>query len=378
MKTVVIIGAGASGLVCASTLSRSTRDIKIIVLEQFSKTARKLLATGNGRCNLSNKNMRMEFYNTKDARIQSIVEGFSAPEYFSELGLMTRYDGDLLYPYSNQAATVKKALLDSLHHVQIIEECRAISIVNENNGYIVKTNTMDIYADYIVYATGSKANRLSGEDNLQMLQALHLDIKEVTPSLVQLHTSPSYPKLKGVRVKAKVSLLHNNKAIDTRQGELLFTDTGVSGICVMQLSRWVSSYNKNLSIQMDMLPEYEDAQWKELVIKRKERFGKRYLDGIFNEKLVNVLLREQINPKRMILNITGTNDFTKAQVMHGGLALSEVNESLECIRYPGVFVIGEALDVDGDCGGYNLHFAFASGNHVGKILSGRVNKNVTD
>ncbi|MFV0394074.1 MAG: aminoacetone oxidase family FAD-binding enzyme [Coprobacillaceae bacterium] len=378
MKTVVIIGAGASGLACASTLSRSNQNIKIILLEQFTRSAKKLLATGNGRCNLSNKNMTIQAYNTQDKRIEKILQNFDAIEYFNAIGLLTRYDGDLLYPYSNQAATVKKVLLDSLRNVEHMEDCKVQNIIKKQSTYIIETNKKDYQADYVVYATGSKANRLSGEDNLQIMENLGLTINEVYPSLVQLQTKPVFPKLKGVRVKAKVSLVHKKEVIDTKEGEVLFTDTGVSGICVMQLSRWYHHYKKPLHIHIDMLPTYTKQEVEELFIQRKKKFHTSYLEGIFNEKLAEVFNKHQISPKEMILEIKDTNDYTKAQVMSGGVSLTEVDENLESLQYPNLFIVGEVLDVDGDCGGYNLHFAFASGNQVATVIDSKVRENVTD
>lgn len=378
MKTVVIIGGGASGLACASTLSRMHEDIQIIVLEQFNKSAKKLLATGNGRCNLSNKNMTMDAFNTKDKKIENIIKGFDVVTYFNEIGLVTKYTGDLLYPFSNQAATVKKVLLDSLKKVTLIEDCKVIKIEPRENTYTIQTNKKDIEADFVVCAMGSKAGRLSGEDNLEILKQLHLTIKKSYPSLVQLHTKPSYPMLKGVRVKASVSLINQDTVMDTKEGELLFTEKGVSGICVMQLSRLIHHYSNPLYLHIDMLPQYSDKEVKEMLYQRQKRFHSYYLEGIFNEKLAKVLMKNRIFPKKMVLEITGTNDYTKAQVMSGGLSLEEVNDNLECLRYPNVFVVGEVLDVDGDCGGYNLHFAFASGNHVAKIIDNRVKENVTN
>lgn len=376
METVIIIGAGASGLACASTLSRSNKNLKIIVLEQFSRSARKLLATGNGRCNLSNRNLTSDSYNTQDQRIQHLVTSFDIVHYFSELGLLTKYEGDLLYPFSNQAATVKKVLLDSLKNVSIIEDCKALEVVKKQEGYLVKTTQQEYLTKYLVYATGSKAYRLSGEDNLKIVEDLGLQIKDTYPSLVQLQTKPAYPMLKGVRVKAKVSLLGKHEVLDTKDGELLFTETGVSGICVMQLSRWYHRYQKPMYLEIDMLPMYTSEEWKQLCKQRQETFQSQYLSGIFNAKLADILVKHKISPKKFQLEVIGTNDYTKAQVMSGGLELEEVNENLECKKYPNFFVIGEALDVDGDCGGFNLHFAFASGNHVAKIISQKAEKNV--
>jgi predicted Rossmann fold flavoprotein len=377
MKTVVIIGAGASGLACASTLSKYP-EVRVIVLEQYTKTARKLLASGNGRCNLSNRNMKAMFYNTNDDKIQKIVQSFDAVAYFNRIGLLTRYDGDLLYPYSNQAITVKNVLLHSLNNVVIKEDCQVLEINQHKQGYLIVTNTDTYDADFVVYATGSKAGKLSGENNLDVVKKLGVSITKLYPSLVQLQTNPCYPQLKGVRTKARVSLFHQQTMVAVEEGEVLFNEIGVSGICVMQLSRFVHQYEKPLYIHIDLLPDFEMQAMQKMFGERARQFHSLYFEGIFNEKLAMVLDKNKIHPKEMILEVVGTNDYTKAQVMSGGVALDEVNDSLECLRYPGLFIVGEALDVDGDCGGYNLHFAFASGNHVAETIGHQVKENVTN
>lgn len=368
MATTVIIGAGASGLLCGHELADSKHNV--IILEQSNKAGRKILASGNGRCNLSNTNLDMYFYNTNDKRIETIIHDFDAKRYFNQLGLLTRQVGTLLYPYSNQSLTVKNALMNNFDQLALIEECQAIDIIKKDNGYLVKTTKGSYECDNIVIATGSPASLLSGENNYDLIKILDLKMTKLYPSLVQLKTKPSYPNLKGVRVKGKVSLLADNKVIESQTGEVLFSDKGLSGICIMQLSRLLPRIKGKVEISLDLLPEFKNEELVLFLKQRKEQFGNYYLEGIFNDKLAKVLINVK-DLKDIRFLVKETFDYTKAQVMSGGVSLDEVDENLECIKYPDIYLAGEVLDVDGDCGGYNLHFAFASGYHIAKTIKNK-------
>lgn len=378
MKTVAIIGAGAAGLVAASSLSRKVNNTKIMLFEQFNRSGKKILASGNGRCNISNKELSLQDYNTDNKEIEKIIMNFNPVAYFEEIGMLTKYTGNLLYPLSNQALTVKNTLVDSLVNVEVKEECKVLKINKIGPQYQVITTADTYVVDYIVIATGSCASKLSGEDNLAIIKRLGITTTSLYPSLVQLKTKPVYKQLKGVRIKCKVSLLVDNTSIDTKEGELLFTEYGVSGICIMQLSRHYYKYlDKEVSISIDLLPEYTSKEVEQLLMRRKAKYSSIYLAGIFNNKLASVLESlQRIDLKDWRFEITATNDYSQAQVMSGGVDLKEVNQNLESNQYQNLFIVGEALDVDGDCGGYNLHFAFASGDYVGKYIADRINQDV--
>ncbi|WP_455685015.1 NAD(P)/FAD-dependent oxidoreductase [Thomasclavelia sp.] len=370
MKTTVIIGAGASGLLCGHELAKS--DINVIILEQSNKSGRKILASGNGRCNLSNTNMDMYYYNTNDPRIERIVCSFDAKNYFNLIGVLTKQVGTLLYPRSNQSLTVKNALMKNFDRVSLIEECQAVKIIKKNKGYLVKSNRGDYQCDNVVIATGSPASLLSGENSYDLVKDLDLKVTKLYPSLVQVKTKPAYPKLKGVRVKCCASLYIEDKLIESQSGEVLFSEQGLSGICIMQLSRLLPEKNEKAEISLDLLEEYSDSEVINLLNERLKIYGDYYLEGIFNDKLAKVLVN--VNLKDLRFRVLGTYDYSKAQVMRGGVSLEEVNENLECLRYPGIYIAGEVLDVDGDCGGYNLHFAFASGYHIAKTILNKQGK----
>lgn len=372
METTVIIGAGASGLLCGHELAKS--DMNVIILEQSNKSGRKILASGNGRCNLSNTNLDMYFYNTNDLRIERIINNFEAKSYFNQIGVLTRQVGTLLYPRSNQSITVKNALMKNFDHVALIEDCRALKIIKGDKGYLVKSSRGEYECDNIVIATGSPASLLSGENSYDLVKDLDLKVTKLYPSLVQVKTEPAYSKLKGVRVKCRASLYVEDKLIESQIGEVLFSEQGLSGICIMQLSRLLPKENEKAEISLDLLEEYSESEAAYFLDERLKLFGNYYLEGIFNDKLAKVLINVN-NLKDMRFKVLETYDHSKAQVMRGGVSLEEVNENLECLKYPGIYIAGEVLDVDGDCGGYNLHFAFASGYHIAKIILNKQGKN---
>lgn len=366
METTVIIGAGASGLLCGHELAKKGHNV--IILEQSNKSGRKILASGNGRCNLSNTNLDMYFYNTDDSRIAKIIHEFDAKAYFNDLGVLTRQVGTLLYPRSNQSLTVKNALMNNFDQIALIEECKALEIEKMDRGYNVKTTRGSYSCDNIVIATGSPASLLSGEDNYDLVKKLGLKLTELYPSLVQLKTKPAYRSLKGVRVKCKASLYVDNQQIESQEGEVLFSEQGLSGICIMQLSRLLSRYQGKKEISLDLMSEFSNAEVEKMLKERLAKYNSYYLQGMFNDKLAKVL-ENQRNLKDVRFKIMETFDYHKAQVISGGVSLEEVDEDLQCIKYPNIYIAGELLDVDGDCGGYNLHFAFASGYHIAKIIS---------
>lgn len=361
MKKVIIIGGGASGLVAANVLNE-TNKYEITIIDQANKLARKILASGNGRCNVSNTNIDTKFYNTSDELIDKIIHSFDPYEFFNGLGMELKQEGNLLYPYSHSSLTVKNVLLHNLDNVSIFDECLVTKIIPGDMN-IVETNKGKYEADYVLVCTGSKANNLSGEHNLDILEYLNLDIKPVTPSLVPIKTKEVYKSISGVRAKVSVALYQEDKLIKKESGEVLFTDYGLSGICIMQLSRHIEEGQK-YTIHIDLLKDIKD--FKDYQSKRLRKFGSMYYEGIFNDKLAKLLNENDINPKNMIFNVKSLHDASRAQVMKGGVSLDEVNDKLELKKYPNIYVCGEVLDVDGACGGYNLHFAFGSGKYVAK------------
>ncbi len=370
MKTVIIIGGGAAGLAVASSMGNS--NLNVIVIEKFNKCGKKILASGNGRCNISNSDIDSVYYNEINDNIATIINDFSIEEFFSSKGMFVKKVGKLYYPYSNQSSTVKNVLESSCKACKFVYETTATNILKQGKQYVVNTTNGKYYGDYVVITTGSPASLLSGTDNLLPIDSLDIDVKPWKSSLVSMNTTTVYKQLKGVRAKANVSLEVDGICIVSCNGEIQFTDYGLSGICIMQLSRyWWKNQGKNIEIRIDLCQDYSHDEMQRIFMERKKQFGSKYLEGILNDKLAFVLDKYNLDCKNLRFTVKSLRDCQHAQVMQGGIVLDEVNDDLELKKYKNIFVAGELLDVDGDCGGYNLHFAFASGQHVASRIVGR-------
>ena len=260
METIVIIGAGASGLACMNELVK-TNKYNIIVLEQSNKAARKILASGNGRCNVSNLNMDIKYYNHQDPLIEKLIKEFDVVNFFKQLSLKLRYEKNLVYPYSLSSLSVKNVLMKNMDNVSYIDNCEVLAIKKAKTYEIITTNG-HYQADKIVIATGSPASHLSGQNNLKMLEKMHISMIPFTPSLVQVKTKPVFKALKGQRVKGIAMLYDQNQLIEKQTGEIMFTDYGLSGICVMQLSRYLE-HLKNPKLVLNLLPDIEKEELAE-------------------------------------------------------------------------------------------------------------------
>lgn len=365
MFKIAIIGGGAAGLACATQL----KDIgQVFVFEKLEKCGKKILASGNGRCNLTNRNLDISFYNTKHKLVERVLNEFDIDAFFSKLGLVLLNQGELVYPFSNQAKTVQNVLLKNNQHCTFIYE-EVIKIDKRTQDYQIKTNAQTYLFDYVVVAIGSNASLISKGGSYKLLEDLNIQMTDMYPSLVQFETKQIYKKLQGVRVKAKVHLVIDGIRLQSRIGEVQFTNYGLSGICIMQLSRFYPSYkNQSVSIEIDLLEGVNEPY--EFISKRKALFNEEYLDGLFNENIIEVIKENHLDPVVLSFDVAGLRDVTNAQVIHGGVVLDQLNENFELKNYSNMFIVGEVLDVDGDCGGYNLHFAFGSGVIVGNYIKG--------
>lgn len=379
MKKIVIVGAGASGVYLSVLLKQKYPQDDVIVLEQNQSPLKKLLATGNGRCNLSNQNMDQQYYNSDNLDIvQSIIQDFDMVSQMKEIGLYCLYQGHLLYPKSEQALSVKNVLMQRAQEAGVLffyeQEVYRIECQNQ---YRIVTSKQTFHADIVILAMGSEAGKLSGmnESRYHILKQLQLKVIEPLPSLVQFYTSPVLKVLKGVRVKGTFSLMENDKCIHQEKGELLFTDYGVSGIAVMQLSSFYQKHH-HYQLYIDFFDELSHNQLCQLLSKQSSLF----LEGLMNHKIAKAFQKYQYLSidqlvsllKHYPLEIKGIREASYAQVMKGGLSLKEVTEDLELKQYPCIYAMGEILNVAGMCGGYNLHFAFASAYRVAKAIERNV------
>lgn len=404
MSRVIIIGAGASGLASAICIARNNNEV--IVLERNDKCGKKLLLTGNGKCNYWNEDQNLSHYHSTNEdilkKIITLENLNKVLPFFDSIGIVPKIKNGYYYPYSNQSTTIKEALYkEALNlNVKFSFNTLAKDIKPIDNKFLVITDTTSIEADKVVIGTGSKAFPKTGSDGLfyKILEDLGHKIIKPLPALVQLIGKSNYFKeWHGIRTDVKVKLYENNKFIKEEEGEIQLTDYGISGICAMQLSgrisRGLDSKNKEM-VSINFFPQFNDIDkflsWlEERNNKLKNRTTKELLDGFLNYKLTNLLMKESkvddipwnklsIDKKKSLatniisfnLDIIGTNSFDKAQVVSGGVALSDINpKTMESLKVKGLYIVGELLDIDGDCGGYNLGTSWLTGIIVGDNLN---------
>ena len=400
MKKILIIGAGASGLV--ASIYAKEKNNEVILLERNNECAKKILVTGNGRCNYYNENQDLKHYNSDNNELLSqIINEENRTEilnFFNKIGIVPKIKNGYYYPYSNQATSIKNALINEAKRkkVNIINNTYVEKIIKENDKYKVITNNETYIADSLIIATGSKAFPKTGSDGngYELVRKLNHTLIEPTPALTGLRGKEKYFKeWQGIRSDVKISLYNNEKLIKEEEGEIQLTDYGISGICTFNLSRHANKLlSKNVKpyVIINFLPILENNKEKWFDERNKtmqNRTIDELLDGILNYKLTNVILKilnikkdtkyselTQYQKNELIekitnfkLEITSSNSFDISQVCMGGVPLTEINtKTMESKINKNIFIVGELLDVDGECGGYNLTFAWITGMLAGK------------
>ncbi len=388
---ILIIGAGASGLAAAIEAARTAPAKSVAVLEHLPKAGKKILATGNGRCNLGNLNAATHKYRNA-LFAQPVIAAYGVESlivFFESMGLYTRVDSEgRLYPMSNSAASVLDALRFECENlgVEIICEKKANEIKKSNCGFTVNGS---IQAEKVIVATGGKAAPSQGSDGsgYPLLKSLGHTVTPLAPSLVQIKTDTVNIKpLKGVRAKAGLTLSTGGSS----EGEILFTDYGVSGIAAMDLSRFIKQ-GKKAEISLDLLPDFNQDKAKEIIISIAKHNpaipADGMLGGIIHKAVGTAAIKTalgflpktagEIKPKHAAiiaatlknfrLSVTGTKSYNDAQVTLGGANVNEFdNTTMMSKKVRDLYACGEVLDVDGACGGFNLAWAFASGRLAGK------------
>lgn len=407
---VAIIGGGASGLACAIEIMHTVREkeaVQVTILEKLTRVGKKILVTGNGRCNLTNMNSAVSGFRGDTAFSHFALNEYTPEkniEFFNGLGLYTREEEDgRVYPLSNQASSVLDALrfeCDRLN-VQTVCDYRAVHIKTVDTGVTTKlvVNNRDRF-DYVVVAAGGKAAKIHGTDgdSYDLMKMLGHNIVSPVPALVSLNCENFTKALKGVRAICKTDLIIDGEKVLENFGEVQFTDYGLSGIPIMQLSRYVSvSPSNDISVFLDVVPDFTGEQIEEYLKSRRSvdtNLCENLLIGIMNKQLCIALLKEcGIAPNGRVNNLTdgeisrlaeiikcwkikikNSRSFDFAQVTAGGVDCNEFDEkTMESKLVKNVFCCGEALNVDGDCGGYNLQWAWSSGRLAGKTVGERIN-----
>lgn len=424
----IIVGAGVAGMTAA--LSCGKQGQKVLLIERQSQMGRKILVTGNGKCNLTNFAQKEEYYRSDcPVQAQKVLAAFGQAqtmELFQSLGIYTKDKNGYVYPYSEQAASVRDAFEASImsdSNITFLPESEVREAWKEKGIFHVtvkavadrrqaekqpikkeeqKKEQIKKEQQYIcknlLITTGGLAGPKFGCDGSGYRIAKQFEHKVINPlpALTALKSSaPFLKKVSGVRNQAGIALEIDGKTVEQETGELQWTEYGISGVAIFQLSRFAIialENNKKISLYFDFMPEFSSEEKRQLFLtlaqQNKKKDALSFVKGFFPAKLCPVILREaRLSEKRAIgslqekewealilavshfsLRINGYVGYEKAQVTRGGVSLTELTDSLESIKHPGLFFAGEVLDVDGTCGGYNLQWAFSSGTVAGRAI----------
>ncbi|MEE1320384.1 MAG: aminoacetone oxidase family FAD-binding enzyme [Acutalibacteraceae bacterium] len=399
---IAVIGGGASGLTCAISAARKAKKNKytcdITVFEAKDRVGKKILATGNGRCNMLNKD-KSPFYFSDNKFHLFAVNKFNCDsniEFFKSMGLYVKTDEEgRVYPLSNQATSVLETLrleCDRLG-IKTVTDYLVDSIIKKDNGFIINN---ELYFDKVVLACGGMAS-VKNFNGYGLLSSLGHRITKVSPSLSKLNVSDTkYVKqLQGIRHKVRLTLTVDGRYITEESGELLFTKYGLSGIAVMQLSAFITRLNKNENavVTADFIPAFSLSELIEalndIIDHDRNMKSENLLSGFMPKKIgeavirsLNIDLRDKVGKlseknikdiakrtKKFSFSIESVRPFEDAQVTAGGADTKYFSDkTMESLLHKGLFAVGEILDVDGLCGGYNLMWAWSSGRLCGEAL----------
>ena len=410
MFKVAVIGGGASGLACAIEIMHTVKnrdDVRVTVLEKLPRVGKKILVTGNGRCNLTNMNSATSGFRGDTDFAYAVLNEYT-PESnikcFNEMGLYTRVEDEgRVYPLSNQASSVLDALRFECERlgIEIVCDYNVVHVKSVFNGAVQKlvVNNKDRF-DFVVLSAGGKAAKVHGTDgdSFDLLKMTGHKITPIAPALVSLNCDNFTKALKGVRSICRMDLVIDNEKVLENYGEVQFTDYGLSGIPIMQLSRFVSmSPSNDIYINLDVTPDFTLDEISNYLFDRRE-FGtglcENVLIGVMNKQLCITLLKEcgiapngkiaELSDDEIIklsklckfwkIKIKTARGFDFAQVTAGGADCSQFNSNtMESVLIENLFCCGEALNIDGDCGGYNLQWAWSSGRTAGHTIGERIN-----
>lgn len=398
MLQIAIIGGGASGLAAAVSAAHENPKARIVIYEKKEKIGKKILATGNGRCNLTNQFMEPScYYSEEREMIHQVLSRFGYAQtldFFRNLGLITKNRGDYVYPRSDQALSVVQAFQNELSrcHIKIITDIAVKTLQRNPDGFQFSDGSRIYSADKVILACGGKASPALGSDGsgYVLAKAMGHSLVPVVPALVQLKVkNHPFQQAAGVRTSARVSAYISGRETASDEGELQLTAYGISGIPVFQISRFISRallQGQKASVGIDFVPELNSEELTSLFYELQGRCGslcsKDFLNSVFPDKLIPCLLKQANIPRSLpVSKITGsqidslakvcksirleifeTTGFEHAQVCAGGVRTSQVNPyTMESLKTKGLYITGELLDVDGICGGYNLQWAWATG-----------------
>lgn len=383
---VIIVGGGAAGLACAVRLAENS-NLKILILEAGERAGKKLAATGNGQGNVSNADIAIKHYRSGNLSAVERIICDDGLEPFRPM-LFTADSKGRVYPSGKQAS----ALVDTLLHkisvlgVQLELSAKVTDIKRNKISFEITLESGKKYsAKHVVIATGGKAQKQFKTDgsSYKLAEKLGHKITPLYPSLVQLKTDITYTKtLKGIRTECKVCAVVGGQVVRTEVGDLIFTDYGVSGNAIFYISPAFSDHTGQLII--DLLPDFSVEQISEVLKKRKQSSYNtaELLSGLVHNQIGRAVIKragadapvQKIvqTLKNFTLEVTGTLGFDYAQVTHGGVDMRDIKDNLESRLVKNLYFAGEILDVDGDCGGYNLHWAFTSARCIAEDILNKI------
>lgn len=395
---VVIIGGGASGITSAITARRKGYDV--VVLEKNSSLLKKLKITGNGHCNYYNEDQDLCHYHSDNSELISMMINSVNLEnvslFFDSIGIIPRIKNGYYYPFSNQAISVCSSLILEAQKLGVVLDTDVeVQEVKKSNRFQVITTNGVYEADKVIVSTGGMSYQKTGSDGFgyRELKRLGHNINLLLPGLTPLIISNPKKEWKGIRTDVSISLLENNKLVRKESGEIQLTEDGISGICTMQLSSYISKglyLGKDERIKINFLPFIDEDEFFVFMDNRSRKMKNRtvmeLLEGVLNYKLISVILKKEQNLiwdecnnkerefiKKNLLSymveVVDTKSFDYSQVTLGGVSLSEVNlETMESKKVKNLYITGELLDITGDCGGYNLTIAWITGLIAGECL----------
>ena len=390
MKKVVIIGGGASGMMAAIQAART--GAAVTLLEHNEKPGKKILATGNGRCNLTNLVQEPSRYRSSQPDFPwKIITQYPLEDtlaFFSELGIYTKDRNGWVYPYSDQAAGVAQVLeLEARHQKVKIKTTEEVTdIFREDGQYLVKTATWQYPCDSVIISCGSSASNVEGSSTTgyELAEKLGHTVVKPLPSLCGIRGKDNYyAKWAGSRMDGCITLEIDGETVGEEQGEILFTEYGISGIGVFQLSRYAvrgTDEGKIATYHLDLMPQLTKEELVKLLLDRQQvgsyKNPQELLIGLLPRKMIDVLVKKTYEPEKIAerlkdwqVPVKGAYALQQAQICSGGVDPRELTEQLESRLHPSIYFTGEVIDVDGPCGGYNLQWAWSSGAVAGRAAA---------
>lgn len=394
-RRIGIIGGGAAGMMAAIT--GAEQGAEVTILERNDRMGKKILATGNGKCNFTNLWMDKSCYDSEAVdRVWEILSQFGVEDtisFFDRLGMLSKEKNGYYYPACEQASVLLDALRFKIAElgIHVMYEKKVSGLKKSGEQIMVLCGAESFSFDKVIVTCGGKAAPKTGSDGsgFKLARGLGHSLVPAYPALVQLRCMEDFCKsIAGIRCDAEIRVFSKGNVIARERGELQLTDYGISGIPVFQLSGIVNKELvkcPELKAEIDFLPDYTEDAWLDLGKKRlaamQERTVEEFCNGILNKKLMQLFIKlsglktekkvcqvpaEKIESifylcKHFVLHINGSNGYEQAQVSGGGVDLRELTEHLESKKLPGVYFAGEVVDVYGRCGGYNLQWAWSSG-----------------